>query len=116
MRRSAVALALAVGLACSPGPTPPVPLPDLTGVEDEVRRSVESTRALLLDDTTRPESWFRLGERYRSAGWNDEAAVCYREAQRLEPEHFRWAYLLGHALMESDPPAAAAALDRKSVV
>ena len=66
----------------------------------------------MIGEPGRAESWALLGERYRAGGWLAEAAACYREAERLEPAAFRWSYLLGHVLTESDLRASADAFAR----
>ena len=112
MRAAALLAALLACLACRPDAPPTIPKPDLTGVEAEVRRAVESARAALADDPSLAESWARLGERYRAGAWMDESAACFREARRREPDVFRWSYLLAHALMKRDPHAAAKAFEQ----
>jgi tetratricopeptide (TPR) repeat protein len=89
-----------------------IPHPDLTGAEPEVIRAVERERRAVEAAPESTEAWARLGARYRAGNWLAEAAACYAQAERLEPDEFAWPYRRGLALMFSDLEEAVDALAR----
>ena len=101
-----------LSIACgAPAPIDP-PLPDLSAVDPEIVRAVESFRADVLRRPHDVVAWSRLGERYRAQYWFAEAALCYARCEQLEPGKFRWPYLVGKSLLLEDAEAAAAAFER----
>lgn len=101
-------LVLVAGLAaCRSGDPLPADLealPDPHGfeaIEDAARVQLESawdTAETAFDRAERDEllrATGDLGELYHAYRMPDAAAVCYRNARRLEPDAFLWPYLLG---------------------
>ncbi len=92
----------------------------LDAMEPNVQQQLRAARAAL-DAllTTDPSPTAELGEAYGDLGrlyqayeLPQPAIACYRNAQQLQPEVFRWAYLLGYLLyLEGDLRHAASALD-----
>ena len=52
-------------------------------------------------------AWGHLGNVYHVHGWETEAILCYQQAAELDPEAFRWFYLLGLLTYTTNPRAAA---------
>ncbi|MDA1051387.1 MAG: FG-GAP-like repeat-containing protein [Planctomycetota bacterium] len=52
------------------------------------------------------EAWGGLGMVLAAHSSHAQARQCFRYAQALDPNEFRWPYLLGVGLSASDPPAA----------
>jgi protein O-mannosyl-transferase len=90
-------------LAPPPGTVELVPVPDLDlsdaearareaieAARDAVRAQFEHTAAAASDQA---EAYGRLGGLYHAHDIPGGAAPAYRNARRLAPEHFRWAYL-----------------------
>lgn len=61
-------------------------------------------------------AWLRYGETLHAHGRTAEAAVCYREADRLlgpgDPNRLTALYLFAHAIRSTQPAEAVAALER----
>ena len=78
----------------------PVPLPNLEGQAadihsglDEVRNAVNA--ALQKPDVSTVElasAYGEMGGLYQTSFLRQSAELCFQNAQRLEPENFRWAY------------------------
>lgn len=94
----------------------PVPAPDTSAMEPQVAVLLgEQVRAL----RRRPHDgreWIAYGEVLHAHGRTVEAALCYREADRLvepgDPNRLTALYLLAHAVRSSAPAEAVAALER----
>ena len=94
------------------------PAPDLSGLEPVVATQLAEGRQALVDALAAPNpapaalasNWGSLGILYHAYGLLDAAALCYREAARLQPAELRWPYLLGHTERgRGDLPEARAA-------
>ena len=106
-----VSLLTAAALAgCAGGET--IPLPELAGAEREVARAVEQARRTVERQPDSASAWAALGDRLRAHRWHAEAARCYEQAARIEPEEFLWPYLAGHSLEPAEPERAARAFAR----
>ncbi|ANM31547.1 hypothetical protein ABI59_21255 [Acidobacteria bacterium Mor1] len=102
-------LAAAILAAACGGPTAvdpasiEVPEPDMTQVEVRLQSQVKAMRdrvaGLLRDETVAPaEGAAALGELgmlYHVYELREAAGDCYRGAESLDPENFRWAHLAG---------------------
>lgn len=90
------ACVLPVVLACAPSHNtePAMPDPDLSGMEPPVAKLLGDSRAAVLDAPADGASWGRLGAAFDAHGLSSEAAICYTRAAELDPEEFRWPYLL----------------------
>jgi tetratricopeptide (TPR) repeat protein len=92
-----------LGLHCGgdPGDAAPdpaaVPDPDLSEMEPQVAEALAQSRQVLLAQRESAELWGDLGGLYDAHGLLDLAEVCYRRAVELEPDEFRWTYLLAIA-------------------
>lgn len=123
--RAALGLLLALALPVSaqgaqaPSEAPLVlPVPDLSRLEPAVRRRLTEARAALVDrlrrsgvpDAATAEAFGELGRLYHAHFVTEPALGCYRIAQRLQPEVFRWSYLLGFLYQQTSQlePAEAA--------
>ncbi|HEV7507497.1 MAG TPA: tetratricopeptide repeat protein [Thermoanaerobaculia bacterium] len=82
-----------------------VRFPDLSGLESAVAGQLGEMQRLLaaqVADAGAPPvkvagSYGDLGHIYLAYGFNDAAADCFQNASRLDPQNFRWPYLLGAA-------------------
>ena len=75
-----------------------VVLPDLESMHPSVREQIrEAHRALLaLEPEDRSTAYGQLGTLLLAGEYLVEAETCFRNAQRLAPDVFRWSYYLGH--------------------
>ena len=109
-----VILSVCVGVtgieAAIPQPIAPdgIPQPrDLAQVSnDRLLQAVESAQNALAKNPGSAAAWGRLGNVYLAHEWRAEAARCYRNAAKIDPDAFRWLYNLGRAV-ENDPVEAA---------
>ena len=111
--RAALLLLVLACVGCDTAPPGlPMPRPDLSRAEPEVAHAVREAQAEVAEAPGSAAAWGRLGDRYRSNLWLDEAARCYEQAERLEPDESRWPHRVGRSLYFTDPAAAAAAFER----
>jgi tetratricopeptide (TPR) repeat protein len=113
---------LLAGLHCSPGEPEtvspvapddslaPPPVPDLSRLDDAVRRALEVDRAAMdeaVGDAARPaaeraEAFGKMGKRYHAYGMLESAEGCCRHAAALDPSDPRWSYYLGLVLLTDE--------------
>jgi len=81
----------------------PIEPPDLTRVGPSARRQIEEEHALLITRTRAAagpmmlgDAYGRMGMVYLASDFPDAAEPCFRNAQTLQPDEFRWPYYLGH--------------------
>lgn len=107
--RAALGTALLLTALAAPpgGAEPPAPLPevDVSAMEPAVREQVEGARRELAaaleagaPAAALAKAYGRCGEVYALYQLNAPALAALREAARLAPSDFRWAYLLGVTL------------------
>lgn len=101
-------LFLLAALACSPQPGEvellEIPAPDLSAAEQTVRQQIGDQRqaiATLLEDAgasaeDRATAFGELGQIYLTYDFLDAAEASFQNASRLQPEDFRWIYLIGY--------------------
>lgn len=95
----------------------PIPLPDLDGVDSVVRQQIrrcdDSLTSLRQRSDARPDelaaAYGELGMLYHTYQLFDAAEACYRNAHRLAPDSFRWAYCLGAVYDSRNEPSQAIA-------
>ena len=99
----------------------PVILPDLTSVSGPVQTQIQarfnalspSANTSAGSDADRTHRYAELGHVLLAATFFDEAVLCYRHAESLQPSDATWPYLRGHAsLRKGDREDAAAAFER----
>jgi tetratricopeptide (TPR) repeat protein len=88
---------------------PPVPEIDLADATPQVAQGIEAAREAVVKHPRSGQAWGRLGMILQAHEYPAEAAECYRQAAVLQPEEFRWPYLLGSLLEGTDKEAASAA-------
>ena len=95
-----IALIWGAVIGCSP-PTgtvaegiPNLPKPRLEGFSDAARRQVQTAHRKALADPGSADASGRLGAVLQAYDRYEIAEACYRRAQRLAPESFRWTYYL----------------------
>ncbi len=89
--------------ASAPAPEPAIPHPELAELDPPLARELEARRAgldaLLADQEAgiaeKAQALGELGRLYQAHRLLEPALACYREAHRLDPESFAWAYYLG---------------------
>ncbi len=89
----------------TPGPLVQVTLPDLSSVaapvQQQIRGANEALSGSLVDGSTsdlvRAQRYGDLGNLLLAATFFDEAILCYRHAEALQPGDARWPYLRAHA-------------------
>ena len=76
----------------------PVVLPDLSRVHKSVQEQLREAHALLMASASgeRSTAYGRLGQLFMASEFLEEAERCFRNAQVLAPDDFRWPYYLGH--------------------
>jgi len=90
-----------------------MPRPDLSLISEErLLQAVEAAQRAVVDAPESAEAWGQLGHLYLVHGWEVEAAGRYRRAAAFERDDFRWRYLLGRSLENTDLVAASEALER----
>jgi tetratricopeptide (TPR) repeat protein len=93
--------------------TPPVPPdPNPETLERAVAEAVRVAREKVLKEPTSAKVWGNLGEVFLANELEDEAGVCFAEAERLDPANPRWPYLRAGAVMNRDREAALPHLER----
>ncbi len=90
------------------------PLPDLTGVEPQVRDKLESLRRAVAESPESAAAWGRLAMTLDVHDFKREAARAYERAATLEPAELRWPYYRAICLLEFGMPEAFAELERAS--
>lgn len=95
----AVAAAIAAVTAgyvtqCGPGQVVQPPDIDLNGMPAPVARAIGGAHEAVVRDPRSGPAWGRLGSVLDAHHLFDEAAICYGRALALDPDEFRWAYLL----------------------
>jgi tetratricopeptide (TPR) repeat protein len=99
--------------------------PKLDSAEPGVRAHVQSTREQVdavvrnrsAEPSARAAAYAELGKVYLTYNFPEAATVCFRNAAKLDPDDFRWRYLLALSLQQDTQTAEAAshmaaALDR----
>ncbi len=104
-------------LSCGADVAPLPPLPDISedSFTTSARGEVASLRAALQDDPQDPAANGRLGMLLHAHQLYEGARTCYQRAQSLDPENFRWPYLLGIIETTLGDPEAAVQSIRKSI-
>ena len=112
-----VATAVLALVLAGAGDAPEVPHPSLDGMEPAVAQQLGDLRRRLAQGLAAGEAdaalYGEVGRHYHAYGLFEAAEACYRNARRLEPDDFRWPYLLG-VLQQTDnrPEEAARSLER----
>jgi tetratricopeptide (TPR) repeat protein len=83
-------------------------LPAEAGVEADVviALRIEEGRNAVRANPSSPETWGRLGMLFYTHRYPDEAATCFIEAERLDPEEPRWKYFQAVILEQTNRVAA----------
>jgi tetratricopeptide (TPR) repeat protein len=81
----------------------PIPLPDMSRLEtasraqiEEMQERVKALSETSPDGTLLAKGYGELGKLYNAHRLNDAAYVCYRNAELLAPEDYRWTYYRAH--------------------
>jgi tetratricopeptide (TPR) repeat protein len=96
--------------------TPVPPQLSLAGAEPEV---VAVMQAAVDDVRRRPRSaqvWGTLAMVLAAHDYNEQAVICYAQAEALDPSELRWPYLHGLNLLAARPGQAIALLRRASTL
>ena len=91
-----------------------IPQPaDLSLVEEKrLLKAVETAQKAVRNSPEDAEVWGQLGHVYLSHRWEGPAIACYRRANALAPDKFRWLYFLGRLMTRREPEAAVRYLNR----
>lgn len=97
--------------------TAPVP-PEIAseGLDPEWAEAIAKARQQISADPYSAQSWGDLGKLLRAGQFVTEAAACFAQAERLDPNNPRWPYLQGEALRLRDNSAALAPLERAAAL
>ncbi len=88
------------------------PNPNSEGMQAPVVERIAQARAEVLADPNSASAWGRLGAVFEVHSLMGEAVTCYRRAEAIEGEDFRWPYFIGCSLMSSDPAESLSAFER----
>ncbi len=88
----------------------------LDHVEPALASRLRRLRAEVLAAPYDADAWGALACTFDVHDYPAEAAACYRRAQRLDPDEFRWPYFLGRALVMTDQDAAIVNLRRAAAI
>ena len=85
-----------------------IPQPADLGLVEEKRllKAVETAQKAVRNSPEDAEVWGQLGHVYLSHRWEVPAIACYRRANTLAPDEFRWLYFLGRSMTRREPEAA----------
>ena len=110
----ALFLFLLINISAFAGSDLDVPQPaDLDLVEEKpLLKAIETAQKAVRKSPNTAEVWGYLGHVYLSHGWETPAIPCYRQANRLAPNEFKWLYLLGRLMKQRQPEAAVKHLTR----
>ena len=91
-----------------------IPQPaDLDLVEEKLLlKAIEDAQEAVRTSPDAAGVWGQLGHVYLSHGWEFPAIACYRQANRLAPDEFRWLYFLGRLTKQHQPEEAVKHLTR----
>ena len=91
-----------------------IPQPADLGLVEEKRllKAVETAQKSVRNSPADAEAWGHLGHVYLSHRWEVPAIACYRRANTLSPDEFRWLYFLGRLMARREPEAAVKYLNR----
>ena len=95
-----------------------IPQPADLGLVEEKRllKAVETAQEAVRNSPGDAEVWGQLGHVYLSHRWEVPAIACYRRANTLAPDEFRWLYFLGRLKTRRQPEAAVKYLNRALTV
>ena len=91
-----------------------IPQPADLGLVEEKRllKAVETAQKAVRNSPNDAKVWGQLGHVYLSHRWEVPAIACYRQANTLTPDDFRWLYFLGRLTTRREPEAAVKYLNR----
>jgi tetratricopeptide (TPR) repeat protein len=90
----------------------PLPTADTEQLEPEVRNLIASASANLAMNSRSAAAWGDLGALYFVHAFEAQSQVCFRNAEALDPQDFRWPYLLAVSLNYIDREQMLAAYRR----
>ena len=88
----------------------PIPEPNIQNLEQESQAQIRSAFTQLQKILREPRAsapllraraYGEMGKIYHAYAFLEAAAACYRNAQVLQPDEFRWSYYLGHAYRQA---------------
>jgi len=100
-----------------------IPYPALDRAEARVRELLLETRRDLETELASPtpagpergDAYGRAGMTFHAYGQRETAEACYRNAEQLAPDDFRWPYYLGHLYRVAGEPDRAIESFRRAV-
>jgi tetratricopeptide (TPR) repeat protein len=91
---------------------PQPPAISLEGVDPDLARVVTAARQKVLEEPASAARWGHLGKVLLAYHYDEPAAACFVQAERLDPADARWPYYRADALLQHDPDAALPLLGR----
>ena len=91
-----------------------IPQPaDLDLVEEKrLLNAVKTAQKAVRNAPDDADAWGQLGHVYLSHRWEVPAIACYRRANTLAPDEFKWLYFLGRLMTRRQPKEAVKYLNR----
>ena len=90
----------------------PLPSVETDAMTQPVRELIQEAARKVMDQNRSIAAWGDLGAVFLVHDMVSEAAVCFRNAERLDPLDYRWPYLLGISLVYIDQDQTLAAYRR----
>jgi tetratricopeptide (TPR) repeat protein len=88
------------------------PIIDVTRCSPAVVQAILTSRAAIQRSPHSADAWGHLAMFLVAHQFESDAIPCFEQAARLDPENYRWPYLLGVTLLVSDREAAVAQFRR----
>lgn len=91
---------------------PEPPVVNLSALDASLAEHITTARSNVLSARKSSAAWGKLGQALQTAEFPVEARFCYSNAAALDPQAFRWPYLLGLLQLQEAPDAALQNLKR----
>lgn len=92
------------------------PQVDLSDTYEEVADSIQTAREMVLDAPRSARRWGHYGMVLEAHAYHDAARRCFVQAERLDPQDYRWPYLQAMTLAETDVQRAIACCRRSAAL
>jgi tetratricopeptide (TPR) repeat protein len=97
-----VAIAVAVRLWVASNPVLRIPIVENKEVHAQVANLLNEKFSVVVKSPESSEAWGEYGIVLMAHGFREEAAECYEEAARFDPEDYRWPYYHGVTVAVGD--------------
>lgn len=84
----------------------------LTSLDPSLAQHISNARSNVVASRKSAAAWGKFGEALHAGEFYPEAQLCYSNASVLDPQSFRWPYLLGLLQVQDNPAFAIVNLER----